>query len=63
MQPKPTFRDLITQGYEVQLPLPLPEPPGVRPNRTTECRLCHMVHSGTYDDIVCKHEYERLHPT
>ena len=63
MQPKPTFHDLITQGYGVQLPLPLPEVPGVRSNRTTECPKCHLTHADAVDDIACTHGYQATHPT
>lgn len=62
MQTKPTFQQLITQGYEVQLPLPLPEVPGLRRNRSDLCRRCGIVHSDAVDDISCRHGYQ-LHPS
>lgn len=63
MQPKPSFQDLIRSGYGEQLPLPLPDLPRMQRNRIQECRMCGMVHAGAYDDIVCRYESERLHPT
>ena len=61
MQNRMTFQQAVTE-YAVQLPLPLPEIPGVRANRTDVCRHCRQVHSGAYDDIACKWEYHHLHP-
>lgn len=55
------FSETIREGE--QLTLPLPPAPGIRPNRITECRLCGLVHAGAYDDIVCRYEADRLHPT
>ena len=61
MQPKTTFQEAVTE-YAVQLPLPLPDIPGIRRNRTDLCRKCGMVHSDAVDDISCLHGYQNLHP-
>lgn len=61
MRPKPTFRDLLTQGYQTQIPLPLPELPGVIRGRIEFCSKCGSVHMDSIDDIVC--EFTPLHPT
>lgn len=53
MQPRQPWQSPAPR--ELQLPLPLPDPPGIKTMRRADvCRYCHSVHMNVADFIACR---------
>lgn len=53
MQPRQPWQSPVSR--ETQLPLPLPDSPGVKKvPRADVCRYCHGVHMNVADFIACR---------
>lgn len=53
MQPRQPWQSPAPR--ELQLPLPLPDPPGIKTVRRADmCRYCHSIHMNVADFIACR---------
>lgn len=53
MQDRKGFSQLVTEGYQYLLPLPLPPAPGVR-TKADMCPRCQSVHLSQLDTVRCR---------